>query len=120
MNLEIKNIQSTDIDQYPEDIYNFVVPLTVEIGEKGKEGAETFHFLVASPQGLRNQATSDHGFSILRGCILMNKFDWDVIYRAIENLINHARSRKDWDEVISYFNRYGRYDSEDMDGKHFP
>lgn len=50
----------------------------------------------------------------------MNKFDWDVIYRAIENLINHARSRKDWNEVISYFNRYGRYDSEDMDGKHFP
>ena len=50
----------------------------------------------------------------------MNKFDWDVIYRAIENLINHARSRKDWDEVISYFNRYGWYDSEDMDGKRFP
>ena len=58
MDLEIKNIQSTDIDQYPEDIYNFVVPLMVEIGEKGKEGGETFHFLVASPQGLQNEATS--------------------------------------------------------------
>jgi len=120
MNLEIKNIQSTVIDQYPEDIYNFVVPITVEIGEKGKEGGETFHFLVASPQGLQNEAASGHGFIILRGYILMNKFDWDVIYRAIENLINHARSRKDWDDVVSYFNRYGQYDSEDMDGKHFP
>jgi hypothetical protein len=120
MNLEIKNIQSTDIDQHPEDIYNFVVPLMVEIGEIGKEGVEIFHFLAASPQGLQNKAISGHGFNILRGCILMNKFDWNVIYRAIENLINHARSRKDWEEVISYFNRYGQYDSEDMDGKHFP
>ena len=120
MNLEIKNIQSTDIDQNPEDIYDFAVPLMVEIGESGKDGAETFHFLAASPQGLQNYVNGEHGFVLLRGCILMKKFDWQVVNRAIESLVNHARSRKDWAEVISYFNRYGEYDSEDMDGKHFP
>ncbi|MBO0860465.1 MAG: hypothetical protein J2P21_18700 [Chloracidobacterium sp.] len=71
MNLEIKNILSTAIDQYPEDVYNFVAPLMVEIGEKWKEGGETFHFLVASPQGLQNEATSRHGFIFLRGYILI-------------------------------------------------
>ena len=119
MDLEIKAIYSKDFDLYPEDIYNFNVPLYVQIGEKGKEGEATFHFQAASPKGLEN-VRREGEFMLLRGYILLAEFDWKVIHRAIENIINHVRSRKDWGEVIRYFNRYGIYDSEDMDGRFYP
>jgi hypothetical protein len=119
MDLEIKTIYSKDFDRDPEDIYNFNVSLYVQIGEKGKEGEETFHFQAASPKGLES-TTREGEFILLRGLILLAEFDWKIIHRAIENIINHARSRKDWDEVIRYFNRYGIYDSEDLDGSFYP
>jgi immunity protein 8 of polymorphic toxin system len=119
MDLEIKQIYSPDFDSYPDDSHNFSVSLYVDIGEKGKDGAETFHFIAASPQGLEQEATGRE-FKLLRGYILMTEFDWKVIHRAIENIINHARSGENWDEVIRYFNRYGIYDSEDLEGRFYP
>ncbi|HZT60420.1 MAG TPA: Imm8 family immunity protein [Pyrinomonadaceae bacterium] len=119
MDLEIKHIYSTDFDSYPEDTHRFNSSLYVEIGEKGKDGAEAFRFVVASPQGLDLEVTSGE-FKLLRGYILMAEFDWKLIYRAIENIINHTRSLTTWNEVIRYFNRYGIYDSEDLDGKFYP
>ena len=47
-----------------------VVPIRVEIGERDKLGAESFHFVVASPTGLANEI-SNGGFKLLRGYILM-------------------------------------------------
>lgn len=93
--------------------------MRVEIGEPGREGAESFWFVAASPAGLANKV-SDGGYELLRGHILMTAFDMNLVRRAIENLIDQARSRETWDEVVSFFNRYSRYDSEDLDGKHFP
>ena len=115
MDLEIKDIYSDDLgrDELPEDLYNFNIPLRVEIGEKGKEGAEVFHFVAASPLGLQDEV-AEREFKLLRGYILMVKFDWRVVHRAVENVINHARSRNSWAEVVEFFNRYSRYDSEDL------
>jgi hypothetical protein len=119
MDLEVKNIFSSDFDTGPEDSESFVAPIYVEIGEKGKPGTETFHFVVASPKGLVQEVENGR-FNFLRGYILMPTFDWAIIHRAIQSLIDHARSRNNWDEVISYLNRYGRYDSEDLEGRHYP
>ena len=115
MNLEIRTIHSADLDQdeLPEDLYNFNIPFHVEIGEKGKEGAEVFHFVAASPLGLQDEV-AEREFKLLRGYIIMVKFDWRVVHRAVENVINHARSRNTWAEVVEFFSRYSRYDSEDL------
>ena len=115
MNLEIKDIYSDDLgsDELPEDLYDFHIPLRVEIGERGKEGVDVFHFVAASPLGLQGEV-AEREFKLLRGYILMVRFDWSVIHRAIVNIVNHARSRKNWDEIVEFFNRYGRYDSEDL------
>ena len=121
MDLEIKNIY-LDVpanDQMPEDLHDFHLAINVEIGERGKEGSELFHFVAASPGGLLNQV-AEREFKFLRGYILMEKFAWSVVRRSIQNLINHANSRNNWDEVVSFFNRYGVYDSEDLDGRHLP
>jgi hypothetical protein len=121
MNLEIKGIHIDGIaeTQPTPDGQTFNVPLRVEIGERGKEGAEVFHFVAASPSGLEAEI-SNGGFKLLRGYILLSAFDMNVIERSIENIVNHARSRETWAEVVAFFNRYGVYDSEDLDGKHFP
>jgi hypothetical protein len=114
MNLEIKAIAFDEaLDK------SGVVPIRVDIGERDKPGAESFHFFVASTSALANEV-SNGDFKLLRGYILMSDFDVNVVRRSIENLINHARSRETWSEVIAFFNRYGVYDSEDLDAKHFP
>src|SRR3954463_13761426 len=121
MNLEIRNIYvNVPVnDQMPEDLTDFHLAINVEIGEQGQEGSELFHFVAASPQGLLNEVAMGE-FKFLRGYILMSKFEWSVVRRSIQNLINHASSRKTWNEVVSFFNRYGVYDSEDLDGVHLP
>src|SRR5437763_928768 len=120
MDLEIKNLYLDEGagQQFPGDLYDFNVALGVEIGEKGKQGTELFHFVATSPRSLEDEINEGE-FKLLRGYILVEKFDLKVIHRAIENLINHARSRQTWSEVTSFFSRYGIYDSEDLDGKHF-
>ena len=114
MNLEIK-----DIVFDPRDIGGDPVQIRVEIGERDKPGAESFHFTVASRDSLAHEISNGE-FKLLRGYILMSGFDVSVVRRAIQNLINHARSRQTWPEVIAFFNRYGIYDSEDLDGTRFP
>jgi len=48
MNLEVKGIHIDGIaeTQPTPDGQTFNVPLRVEIGERGKEGAEVFHFVL--------------------------------------------------------------------------
>lgn len=117
MNLEIKAIYSDVLGagESPADPDNFNVTLRVEIGEKNKTGGELFHFVAASPAGLEREVGRGE-FKLLRGYILMARFDWAVVRRAIENIINHARGYRDnsWEEVIEFISRYGRYDSENI------
>ena len=121
MDLVIRNIYLNIPvnDRMPEDSHDFHLAINVEIGERDKEGSELFHFVAASPRGLLNQV-ADREFKFLRGYILMEEFEWSVVRRSIQNLINHANSRNNWGEVVSFFNRYGVYDSEDLDAKHLP
>lgn len=121
MNLEIKKIYIDDASENDlgPDEQNFNVLVRAEIGDHGKEGSEGFYFVATSPSGLEREVSKSE-FKILRGYILMSTFDIHVIRRSIENIINHARSRSTWDEVIAFFNRYGVYDSEDLDGQHLP
>lgn len=116
MNLEIKGIYSDEIaDELPNDLYSFRVPLRVEIGEKGKSGGEVFHFVAASPSGLLGEVREGE-FKLLRGYILMTRFDLSTVRRSIENIINHARGYRDhdWGEVIEFISRYGQYDAENI------
>jgi hypothetical protein len=117
MNLEIKSICLYD-EPLP-DGGEFCVSMRVEIGERDREGAESFWFVAASPAGLANEV-SDGGYKLLRGHILMAAFDMNLVRGAIEKLIDQARSRATWAEVVTFLSRYSRYDSEDLDGEHFP
>ena len=113
MNLEIKGIHVDGVaeTQPAPDGQTFNVPIKVEIGERGKEGAEVFHFVAASPAGLEGEL-SNSGFKLLRGYILMSAFDMKVVRRSIENIVNHARSRETGQ--VAFFNRYGVYEPKTL------
>jgi Immunity protein 8 len=115
MQLEIRNIRLAlpVPEKTPEDSTEFSLAIDVEIGEKGQEGAELFHFVAASPLGLEAEVAR-HEFKLLRGYILMRTFRWATVRRALQNVVNHANSRQSWNEVVEFFNRYGVYDSEDL------
>jgi len=120
MDLVIKELDSELPGELPlEGTEPFAVALRVEIGERDKPGAEVFHFVAASPTGLHTEL-GDKGFNLMRGLILMERFNLATIHRAIGNLINHTRSLEKWDDVLRFFNRYSRYDSEDLDGRLYP
>ena len=91
----------------------FIFPIFVEISEKDKPGTVGFHFVAASPLGLQIENV-DAGFKIIRGLILMNRFEWKIVHRALENLINHSRHLETWDEIIIFWSRYGVYESEGL------
>jgi hypothetical protein len=94
MNLEIKEIYLDGFtDESIPDLFEFDIPICVEIGEKGKQGAERFHFVVASPTGLKEEVSNGE-YKLLRGYILMKKFNLDIVRKSVENLIDHARSRE--------------------------
>lgn len=119
MNLEIKGIYLDGVEDERIDPREFVVPLRVEIGERGEAGAEVFHFAAASARGLQREVAGRE-FKLLRGYILLDEFEMGIVRKALQNLINHACSRESWREAVAFLNRYGRYDSEDLDGMNYP
>jgi hypothetical protein len=120
VDLVIKQLDSEPPGEWPlPGSETFALGLRVEIGERDKEGAEAFHFVAASPNGLEVEI-GQKGFTVMRGLILMERFDLATVHRAIGNLINHARSLENWHEVVRFLNRYARYDSEDLNGELYP
>ena len=120
MDLVINEIESGLPGELPvEGAETFAVHLRVVLGERGKEGAEAFYFIAASPTGLHAEI-GKKGFTLMRGLILMDRFSLTTVHRAIDNVINHARSLETWNEIVRFFNRYGVYESEDMDGEFDP
>ena len=114
MNLEIVGLYAETGDTLPPDgAEDFFVALSVDIGEVGKPGAERFHFIAASSLALRGEVGAK-GYTLVRGLILMDRFSVETVHRAVRNLINHTRALMTWDEVVGYFSRYSRYDSEDL------
>jgi hypothetical protein len=111
MNLEIRNIYAADYSREgSKDTDNFF-PLTVEINEKEKPGSEIFHFVAASPLGLSTPFRV--GNFVFCADIFRCSNLIGIVKRAAQTLVNHAQSRQDWNEVVEFFNRYSRYDSED-------
>ena len=101
MDLAIKQIDSEWPGELPlAGCETFAFGLRVEIGERGKDGVATFHFVAASPSGLEDEI-GVKGFTLVRGLILMERFDLATIHRAVGNLIDHARSLENWDEVVN-------------------
>ena len=113
MNLEIRNLISPDLKEgeFPHDPTNFRISISATIGAKNQPGQTVYYFIAASPSGLAEVVVNNE-FFLLRGYILMQEFDWKVIYRAVENVLNHSRHFKSWQEIDEHFKQYAWPDGE--------
>jgi hypothetical protein len=94
--LEVKSMISPDLDygkvHWEPD--NCSVLVEVEIGEKGKEGADIFYFNVVTPKFLLEHPTNRWG----RGYLILKEFSWREIESFLNKLI-HFVKKDTWDEV---------------------
>jgi hypothetical protein len=93
---EMKSILCPDLEygKEPPDSDDCSVFIEVEIGPKGREGAEIFSFEVVTPKFLIGKTGTRWG----RGYLIMDSFSWVGVEKAIQKLLSHC-ARQTWQET---------------------
>lgn len=115
MEIEIKNYTSPDILDFkhfvPTDEKLFSFLLELEIGIKGKQGADLFEIQVCTPQWLLdNYKISDVVFC--RNRLIVFEYDFENIITKIKQFISTV-SGNSWEEIAIKLARIGRWEFED-------
>ena len=85
--------------------------MTASVGPAGEEGAESFAFTVCSPRWLAEQQLPK-GFAFQRYTLLIERWDADLVERAIEDLCRRTEGDT-WREVATKLSRFGHWEFED-------
>lgn len=93
---EIKSIISPDLDndKNPQDPLDCSIPIEVEIGIKGKEGADLFQLTVVTIQCLQRRNESFWG----KGYLITPSFSWNNVKESLEKMLMHC-SGESWNDV---------------------
>ncbi len=114
MDLEYQSIICLDFEDsengYPEDINDFSVMITINIGEKEKMGSEVFYLNVCSPSQL---AKTESG-KFISSTLVLDEFDWNVLKNRLNKILDFCRSARDWNEVILRLATFFKYADEDI------
>jgi len=94
----------------PDDPELFGLDVTAFIGPKDSPGVDLFKFFVCSPRQLEREPR-EKGFQFLHGVLLLTRWDYGVLHRAIADLCSHTQGG-DWDEVATKLSRYGVWEIE--------
>jgi hypothetical protein len=99
---ELRHIRSFDLEPpaLPPDTSDCAVRFEVLIGPEGSPEAESFTFTVVTPGHLSRIAGGRWG----RGALMLARFDWDAVTRAIAQLLV-ASTRPTWDEAAAELSR---------------
>ena len=81
------------------------------IGPAGAEGEESFDITVCSPKWLLQQHT-EQDVILGRHHLIMLKYDFDRLLRAIEALCEEAEAPT-WEEVATKLGRFAKWEFED-------
>jgi hypothetical protein len=97
----------------PVDPADVCLSVTAYIGARGEEGEDLFYFGVCTPRALERQVESaEQGYLLGRHYIIVPRYDYGVIRRAIEDLCRKAKG-SDWEAVATWLARYGAWEFED-------
>ena len=102
-----------DLDTYrPEDSECFELQVTAFIGptEEG-HGEEMFDFRVCTASWLQRHPPPKN-FEFLRSTVLMSRWDYQTLERALGDLCLHTEGR-DWAQIAARLSRYGHWEYED-------
>ena len=116
MRAELKRLDSADAPEglasfRPADPRNFVLPVGAVIGPAEMPSEELFYFTVCTAAWLRANPP-EKGFTFLRHYVLLSRWDYSVLERAIGDLCRRTEGQ-DWAEVAAKLSRYGAWEFED-------
>lgn len=117
-NLEIKSIHSPDVEidlWQPDTQADVCFLLEVEIGEAGKERADVFQLMVATPEGLRQKSDIiGREFSVLsdRALVTFSEFSWRHLHQQLTVIIEKCTASS-WEESVLRLQRYFSWEYED-------
>jgi hypothetical protein len=112
--LTLKSIDfgSEDLSTYsPEIPDNFCVWLNLAIGPEGVEGSHLFQVGICTVSWLAHQLSIENAI-FLRHMILVESFDFELIKRAVGEIIEKAE-RPSWEESVPVLSRYFAWEFED-------
>jgi hypothetical protein len=103
------------LDRYrppePDDVQIYV---DAGIGADDRAGTDVFHFRIVTPAAVRRLLQSG-GALWLDKCLVVERYDYGVIYRAISDLCEQA-SGESWEAVATQIGRYAQWEFADYDG----
>lgn len=106
---ELREIESLDLSppELPADPTSCVVSFRAVIGPREGSGeAESFSFAVVTPAYLSR--TLGHTWG--RGYLIVDTFDWQVVVRAIAQLLLQS-ARPSWNEVVRELDKELRWEA---------
>jgi Immunity protein 8 len=115
MEIEIKNFSSPDILDFkhfvPTDKESFSFLLELEIGIKGKSGADLFSVEVCTPKWLvENYQSIDIVFG--RHKIIVFKYDIDNVINTFSQYLN-SLDDDSWESIVNQISKMAHWEFED-------
>ena len=109
LKLEIKSIISPDLDYGKAhwEADNCAVLVEVEIGEKGKEGADIFYCTAITSKFLYEHPESRWG----RGYLILEEFSWKEVELFLNKLLSFIK-KETWDEASAELNKELQWEFE--------
>jgi hypothetical protein len=88
--------------------------MQAEIGPVGEVGADTFDFVVCTPQGLARRFDSEGRPFWSRGTLVVERFAWQAVEAALHQRV-HSVDGGDWPAIAANLNRFLRWEFEDYE-----
>ena len=116
--LELRDISSADapnvLTWLPSSPDAVCIQITIEIGEKGKEGGHLFQFLAATPQGLEKVARDHPGHEFPdRNILVFAVYSPNSLLSRVNRIIDSC-ARGNWQESIDCLQRFFQWEYEDI------
>ncbi len=111
---ELRRLRGTDVIDLlnftPEEPDNFCVPFQAVIGPMGGKGEDIFDFVVCTPKWVEQQIQKSGPF-FGRARILVNEYNYDQIFNAVDALCN-SLSGDTWETIEYKLRLYGDWEYE--------
>lgn len=118
MRADLRGFYSSDVDDLeawrPDDPGCFEPAVRAFVGPEGGGGEEMFDFRVCTAAWLEKNPPPK-GFEFLRSTLLLTRWDYLTLERALSDLCLHT-SGDNWSEVVTRLSRFGGWEFEDYRG----
>jgi hypothetical protein len=96
----------------PEDPEDVAEEMTLDIGPKGKQGADSFVIRVATPKGLSRLPAKD-GIIATRPLLVMERYDYTGLWAWLEKTVASCE-RETWPACADALRVFFRWEYEGM------